>query len=550
MMDGNRKMSDDLAQDILGEQQQLAGERGQWEDHWQQIADRMLPSGAEFTTARAPGSRRTEKIMESTATLAAQNFVAAVVSMTMPREARWHRLRSGIAALDRLDHVKAYFEQVTDLLFYYRYSPRANFQNQSNEAISSFGIFGTGAFWVDEVVGEGLVYRSVPLSEICVREDQHGRVAEVYRRARMPAKLWARRWGQENLPPLVAEALKTAPNREFEYVHAMRPRADHDPKAMDRRALKIESVVVAVADRMVVHQGGFRTMPMLVPRYQTNAREAYGRSPAMAALPDIKVMNQVRRTLIRAAHRAVAPPLLTADDGVLSKFSLRPDAINAGALDMMGRPLVRVLETGGNMPFGLEMEDRLSKNIERAFLTPLFNILTETPDRMTATEVLERAKEKAALLAPVAARIEAEFLGPLIEREVDILAHMGVLPAMPPELAEAGAEFRIAYDNPLQRAAMSERSIGMLRWMEAMAPVAAQVPELWKLPDWDAWGRTLAEDNAIPQSLLRAKEDIEADGAAEQQQQQAMVALQGAEAAGRAAKTMAQAQAIEGAPLV
>lgn len=541
----------DLAQEIIHEQGVLSSDRGNWENHWQQIADRVLPAGAEFTSAREAGSRRTDKIMESTATLAAQNFVAAIVSMTMPREARWHKLRSGIAELDKLDNVKLYFEQVTDLLFYHRYSPRANFVNQSNESIASFGVFGTGPFWVDEVVGEGLVYRSVPLSETYLREDHHGRVTEVYRRSKMAAKLWARRWGEDRLPPLVLAALRdNKPNQEFEFIQALRPRLDWDPEAMDARALPIESVVVGVADRMVVRRGGFRSMPLLVPRYQTSSREVYGRSPAMAALPDIKMVQQMRRTLLRAAHRAVAPPLLTSDDGILGKFSLKPDAINPGALDFQGRPLVRPLENGGQIPIGMEMEDQARKSIERAFMTPLFGILTETPDRMTATEVLERAKEKAALLAPVAARLEAEFLGPLIEREIDILAQMGVLPPMPGELEEAGAEFRISYDNPLQRAAASERSIGMLRWMEAMAPVAAQVPDILKLPDWDAWGRTLAEDNAIPLSLMRPRADIEADKAQEADLQAAAMMLQGAETAGRAAESMAKAQSVAGAPLV
>lgn len=541
----------DLAQEILHEQERLRSDRATWESHWQQIADHVLPNGAEFTVVREPGSRRTDKIVEATATLAAQNFVAAIVSMTMPRETRWHKLRSGIAELDARESVKIYFEQVTDLLFYYRYSPRANFTNQMGEAIASFGIFGTGPLWVDEEIGRGPYYRSVPLSEVFVREDQHGRIGETFRRSKMRAALWAARWGRDRLPPKVAQALaENQPNREFEFVHAIRPRRDHDPRAFDARAMPLESVVVAVEDRVIVRHGGFRTNPLLVPRYQTNARESYGRSPAMSALPEIKMAQQMRKTILAAAHQAVRPTLLTTDDGVLGRFSLKPGVVNRGALDFRGNPLVRPLEMGGNLPVGMEVEDQARKNIERAFMTPLFNVLTETPDRMTATEVLERAKEKAALLAPVAARIEAELLGPLVEREVDILAQMGVLPPMPPELEEAGAEYRITYDNPLQRAAMSERSIGMLRWIEAMAPVATQVPEVFDVPDWDKWARTLAEDQAIPLSTLRTRDEVQAKKAEDQAMQNTAMALQGAETAGKAAQALAQAQATAGAPLV
>ena len=46
---------------------------------------------------------------------------------------------------------------------------------------------------------------------------------------------------------------------------------------------------------------------------------------------------------------------------------------------------------------------------------------------MTATEVLERAREKGALLAPTMGRQQSEALGPMIEREIDILVECGLM---------------------------------------------------------------------------------------------------------------------------
>jgi hypothetical protein len=51
---------------------------------------------------------------------------------------------------------------------------------------------------------------------------------------------------------------------------------------------------------------------------------------------------------------------------------------------------------------------------------------------MTATEVLERTREKGALLAPTTGRQQSKALGPMIEGELEILARAGALPELPP----------------------------------------------------------------------------------------------------------------------
>ena len=153
----------------------------------------------------------------------------------------------------------------------------------------------------------------------------------------------------------------------------------------------------------------------------------------MIVLPDIKMLNEMSKTVIRAAHKTVDPPLLLHDDGVLGlsrggRPNLDPGALNVGGIDDQGRPKVLPLQTGARPDLGLELMEQRRKVINDAFLVTLFQILVEGP-AMTATEVLERAKEKGALLAPTMGRQQSEALGPMIERELDILARVpGALP--------------------------------------------------------------------------------------------------------------------------
>ena len=159
------------------------------------------------------------------------------------------------------------------------------------------------------------------------------------------------------------------------------------------------SVYVAFEGRTLISESGFESFPYMVSRYVTAPREVYGRSPAMLALPDIKMINEMSKTVIRAAHKVVDPPILLSDDGVLTSLNMRPGALNFGGVNEQGQQLAVPLQTGARVDIGLDMMEARRAGINEAFLVTLFQVLTEAPS-MTATEALIRAQEKGALLGP------------------------------------------------------------------------------------------------------------------------------------------------------
>ena len=77
---------------------------------------------------------------------------------------------------------------------------------------------------------------------------------------------------------------------------------------------------------------------------------------------------------------------------------MTPGRINGGGVTQDGRLLIHALPTG-DVNLGADMMQMEEKAINDAFFVSLFQILVETPE-MTATEVIERVKEKGLLLAP------------------------------------------------------------------------------------------------------------------------------------------------------
>jgi hypothetical protein len=538
-------MNDSRAAEMIRRHEALKSARGNWNTMWQEIADRILPRQAEFVAKRSAGEKRTERQFDSTAPLALERFAAAMASMLTPSTQMWHRLRVLDDDLNEDHAVRVYLDEVNKTLFRARYRPASNFSSQLSEVYMSLGAFGTGAILVDEFPGLGLVYKAIHLAEIYVAENAAGRIDTVHREYEYTARQIAQRFGTENLPDKIKAALERQDDQsKYTLIHCVKPNEDRITGRMDYRGRPIASYDILLEGNVLLRESGYRTMPYAVSRYVTSAREVYGRGPAATVLPDIKMVNEMEKTTIRMGHRAVDPPLLLQSDGALTSFQATPGALNWGGMDDSGNPAVRPLETGGNLPFAFEMIDAKRKVIQDAFLVTLFQILIESPS-MTATEALLRAQEKGALLAPTMGRQQTELLGPIIERELDILGRAGQLPEEVPEaLIELGGQVDVEYTSPLARLQRSEDGVAILRTIEAITPIAQVDPSVLDNLDPDAIVRELAEINGAPSKILRDKKMVEQVRAQRSEQADATQLLEAAPVAANAAKSLAQAEQI------
>lgn len=536
---------DTRAEDLLRNYERLRSERGIWDSHYQEIAERIWPDRSNFVDkAKGDGGKRSDKVFDSTAALALTRFSAAMESMLTPRTTKWHKLRIPESDLNEHPRVQRYLDEVTNILFRMRYAPGANFASQMHESYMSIGAFGTGGVLIEEMLGRGMRYKSIDLANLYFCENRFGLIDYVCRTFWYTARQAVQHFKASELPQKVVDKATKSPHEKFEFVHIVKPSEDGGKWAY-------ESYYVCIEGRKVVETGGYTTFPYAIGRYITNANEQYGRSPAMLVLPTIKTLNEMDKTMLRAGHLQTAPPLLMAEDGALQAFDFRPNALNFGGLDERGQQMVQPLNINPRLDWGQEMIEARQRVVNDAFLVTLFQILVDAP-QMTATEAMLRAQEKGALLAPTMGRQQSEKLGPLISREIDIAARAGQLPPMPRELVERGGEIEIEYVSPLNRIQRAEDGVAILRTFEAVAPLAQIDPSIMLAFDLAQAARELAEINGMPAKVLRSREEI--DELREQQAQMAQVQamLQAAPVAAETAKTLVETQALasQGAPAI
>lgn len=529
----------EIAADIMRMFQQESGRRGTWESHWQEIKDRIYPATQDFTSKfTTPGSKRNQEVYDSTAAVALNRFAAILDSYLTPRNQTWHRVLADNDELNKDRAVRLYYEDVTRVLFKRRYSTIANFASQNMMFNKSLGAFGSSVMYIDAAGSEpGIRYKNCHLGETYFIENHQGIIDQLIRHFPMTARQAIQKW-PKTVPDFIRQAYQKDQGAEFWFLHYVGPRKDVDPIRMDAKGKLWASHYVSIQGGQHLEEGGYNTFPYTPSRYEQSPNEVYGRSPAMDVLPAIKTLNEMKKTYLKQGHRAVDPVLLVHDDGILDTFSLKPGHANTGAVNKEGRPLVHTLPVG-NIAAGKDMMDEERAIIKDNFLVTLFQILLETP-QMTATEVMERTREKGILLAPTFGRQQSERLGPQIERELDVLAQQNLLPPMPPVLKEAGAGFKVEYDSPLSRAQRAEEAAGLMRTLESVINVANVTGDPSPLDhfDWDAIVPDLSDINAVPVKWRKSIDKIQAtrQGRAQQQQEQQMIQA----APGVAAITKAQ----------
>ena len=238
--------------------------------------------------------------------------------------------------------------------------------------------------------------------------------------------------------------------------------------------------------------------------------------------------NEMGKTILRTGQLQANPPILTSMGLIDANKLGSAGAVIRGGLDSQGKPAAVSMQYGNNLSITVEMQREVRAAIERAFLVPLFQSLTQTK-QMTATEVEKREMEKSMLLAPMCERIAAEWLSGNIERELDILGMYGMLDDVPDELMYEGS-IAIQFESPAVHMQQSGAIVGLYKTMEAAAAMAQSNPDVLKVFDMEAALRKIADYYGVGSDVVKTADDM----AAIQQQEalQAILAQQGGNAAG------------------
>ncbi len=506
----------DLTKGLLSRFDRLQGQRENWETHWQEVADYMQPRKADVTKRRARGDKRMEQVFDSSPIQAVELLAASLHGMLTNPSTPWFTLRFKDEEIENDDEAKLWLEASTDAM--YTAFNRSNFQQEIFELYHDLITFGTAAMFIEEDDDDIIKFSTRHINEVFIAENDKGRIDTIYRKFKISARAAIQKFGEAVSADVQTKAKKD-PYEEIEILHAVYPRADFNPKKKDKSNMPFESVYMEYKNGNELSVGGFREFPFVVPRYLKASNEIYGRSPAMTALPDVKMLNEMSKTTIKAAQKQVDPPLLVPDDGFLLPVRTVPGGLNFYRSGTRDR--IEPLNIGANNPLGLNMEQQRRESIRAVFYVN--QLMMQQGPQMTATEVIQRNEEKMRLLGPVLGRLQSELLKPLIDRVFAVLLRNNMLPQAPEFLS--GRDVEIEYVSPLAKAQKSTELQSIMRAVEILGSLANVAP-VFDYVNFDNLVKHLADIVGVPQKILKTQSQVNAERQQQAQQQEQMQQMQ------------------------
>lgn len=520
----------------------MESQRQTWEHHWQEILDYVMPRKAEVSFTRSKGEKRTELLFDSTA-ITATNLLAASLQGTLTSPSLpWFNIKLRNEELNMDDDVQLWLEDTAKRM--YDVFNESNFNTEVHEMYLDLVSIGTGALFLEEDkrgfdVG-GVHFNALHIKEYFIAENINGRVDTLYRKYKLSARQAIQEFGEDNVGKKILEAAKEKPDKEFNFIHAVEPTEDYERATGEKANTKLpfHSCHVCTEDKMKVRVGGYNEFPYLVPRWTKATGEIFGRSPSYNALPDIKTLNKAVEIGLKAWAKAIDPPLLVQDDGVIGRVRMTPGGISVVRNDGAVKPL----QIGSNWQITDMKENQLRQAIRQAYYSDQLQ-LQEGP-QMTATEVQVRYELMQRLLGPTLGRFQTEFLNPLIERTFGIMLRNNAL-VQQPEIIE-DETIDIEYVGPLARSQRMEEATAIDRVYQLAFNIAQVDPSILDILDHDVAIRTRATLLGVPKTVLRGQEEVMAmrqQRMEQQQMQQEMAMAQQSTAIateqGKAAKNIA-----------
>ncbi len=415
--------------------------------------------------------------------------------------------------LDSFPEVKRYL-QATEEVMRAAYLA-SNIYEVASEFVRDAATVGTVTITADEDIARGRTIFSVPHFRECFcAENYFGEVDTMIRERSLTLKQLVEKFGYEQMvaaDPQFKQDYKKNRNMEREVIHARYPRRDYDPRKLNGSNKKFASVWVLKTPKKLLKDSGTEVQSFVTWRWRKNGDEWYGRSPAWDAYVDVMTANQMGRTNLIAGQKMAEPPMYGPSD-LRGRVQRGP-----GGWTSIDNPnqVPRPLLDGAQLPFGIEMQDRIDARIKDHFNVDFFLMLSRAAMQnveLTATQVIEMGGEKAAVLGPRIGRMEKEALSPIHDIVFYFEQRAGRMPVPPDILQEyVGTTIEVEYTGPIAQAQKKLfRAQGIQQGLESIAGISQVFPEIRDLINPDETGKDLLSSRNFPQKDLNDEDTIKA----------------------------------------
>ena len=511
---------EELARQVLRRLAGLQAERRTWEGHWKQLAEHFLPRKSRFLSdGTNTGTRSGTRLYDSTGVLAARSLASGMQGGLTSPAMPWFRLGLNDHALESTDRGRAWLHDTQERMA--GAFARSNFYEQIHTLYAELAVMGTGCMLVEECPDRGIRFRTLTAGEFYLAANADGVVDTLYLRLALTAGQIAERWPKA--PAWLHEAAGRDDSTRHQVLHAIEPRKTRVQGSARAEERPYTSVFLLENGGTVLEHGGYYEFPAVCPRWDVTGGDVYGRSPAMDALADCRMLQRIRRDTLQALSREVRPPLNVTSGALSVVPDVSPDAINYIPVSGQGEAVTPLYQVRANLQAAEATIQGFRTQIKEAFFNDLFMLFANASKVMTAREVAERNAEKMLMLGPALDRLRSEVFSPLVERVYSLMQRAGLLApehlvlqeqflspeqAFPWQYWGGLRGMKVEFVSLLAQAQKASGIAAVTGVVEFAGRLAAISPEVLDKIDTDKTLDAVATMTGVPPGLIRGRQSV------------------------------------------
>jgi len=499
------------ALELIKRYERMIAARSTYDSKLQEIKELVRPNALDFNRQGYVGDSRTDKIYDGTALWSLGQFGSWLHQSLTPASDRWYGFTIEDRELVEDEDIKAWLELASDRTYYHYSLSEVGFQPTVHECFLDIGSFGTAVVYQDR---DDRYFRpffkTFPLASCYIDEGYDGKIDTLFRKIMWTKRQVIQRFGEATPSKILDDKDE---DKKWHFFHAVYPRKDRDPSKYTSKNFEFASCWVCIDLKVLVLEGGYKEFPYHVPRWTRVAGETYGRSPAWDCLPEIRMINEMSKVVIKAAQKIVDPPLMVPDDGFILPIRTSPSSLlfyQSGTQDR-----IEPLETKGRVDIGMDMMDQRREQIMKAFYVDFIRAQRKR-ERQTAVEIMDDRDEMTRMGAPMLGRVQQELLGPMIQRTYNLLEAAGQIPDAPMRLKQYAAQLRregrgalmIKYVSPAARAQSATKIMDVQRAIQDLAPIGQVRPDIFDNLDLDEVARMIVDLRGVSNRVKRKSDDV------------------------------------------
>lgn len=519
-------------------------DRHSWWTHWREISDYLIPRRYKWLITPNQGNRGSpinQRIVDNTGTIALRVLAAGMMSGITSPGRPWFKLSTNNDTLNDNSNVKLWLaecERRMETVF-----AESNFYTSLATVYGDLGAFGTGVLIIYQDYDDVIRCYNTCAGEYFLQNDDRQDVGIFAREFVLTCKQVAERFGKENCSPTVQQAVDqggAALTREIIIGHLVEPNDDLVPKAPGMGSMPWREMYWerGTANNTLLRLKGFWEKPFIAPRWDIIGNDAYGRSPGMDALGDLKQLQVEQKRKAQAIDKHVNPPMLADASLKNEPASMIPGGVTYVNGTAQGIGFKPIYEITPDLTGLVQDIETVQARIKATFFNDLFMMISQLDTVRTATEIDARKEEKLIQLGPVLERFENEALDPAINCTFDIMLRGGLFPPIPRELS--GQKIKVEYISMLAEAQKAASTASVERLAQFVGNLAGAVPGALDNVDWDEMIDEYADMLGVSPKIIMATAKVQAIRAKRAQETQQQTAMQNSLAAVQGAQGLSQ----------